>query len=310
MPAIRDPETYRRILDTLPIGICVVNLEKKIIFWNTGAEQITERPRIEMLGHSCLEKIMTQCNEASCTQCSHQCPLTTVLHTGKPTEGAFSIQHKLGHHIPLHVWTTPLRDGQGLIIGLIQTFDEPRASDDPDPNEETMKAGGFLDEVTELANRAMMQSHLREALVTFAEWHIPFGVVCLETTDINRFRASYGQDATRSMLRVLARTLRNAVWPSDFVGHWSDGQFLAILNGCADAALKAVGERLRGRMAGASIEWWGQELTTAVSIGRAAAQNGDNVESLMERALLAMAENRPTSRIEIVSAVASNSTKS
>jgi diguanylate cyclase (GGDEF)-like protein/PAS domain S-box-containing protein len=293
MPLIQDPEIYRSILESLRLGICVVDLQKKIIFWNDGAEAITARTRMEVLGHSCLENIMTQCNQTGCTQCTDQCPLTMAMHQGKTVEGGIFIQHKAGHRVPVHSWTVPLRDAHGSIIGAIQSFEEPLVSDNPDPGEESMKLGGFLDAVTGLANHVMMQSHLRETLGTFAELHIPFGVVCVEATELGRFRARYGQDATTSILRAVARTLRNTVWPSDFVGRWSEDQFLVILNGCSQTALQAVVERMRRMLVGATIEWWGEEHTIAVSIGKASAQTGDTVDSLMERASQAVAADRP-----------------
>jgi diguanylate cyclase (GGDEF)-like protein len=87
------------------------------------------------------------------------------------------------------------------------------------------------------------------------------------------------------MLRVLARTLRNTVWPTDLVGRWSEERFLVILAGCGDRELYAVTERVVRMMASATITWWGQELSLAVSTGLASAQDGDDVESLLQRAL-------------------------
>ena len=292
MSAIRDPELYRSILESLPIGICVVDTEKKIIFWNDGAERITERTRIEVLGHSCFDNITPQCNQTGCNQCADQCPLTAVLRDGKTVEAGFFIPHKAGHRIPVHAWTIPLRDGHGLIVGAIQTLEEPRSADDADPNEESMKVGGFIDDVTGLANHAMMQSHLRETLGTFAELRIPFGILCIEATDLGQFRSRYGPDAATSILKVLAHTLRNTVWPSDFVGRWSEDQFLVILNGCSETALQTVSERMRKMVAGAPIEWWGEKQSLAVAIGRASAQAGDTVEVLMQRALRGVGCNR------------------
>ncbi|MGA7907576.1 MAG: diguanylate cyclase [Candidatus Sulfotelmatobacter sp.] len=309
MPLIRDPEIYRSILESLRLGICVVDLQKKIIFWNDGAELISARTRMEVLGHSCIESIMTQCNQNSCNQCVEQCPLTVTLHEGKTVESSIFIQHKAGHRIPVHSCTIPLRDQHGSIIGAIHTFEEPRAADNPDPGEETMKVAGFLDDITGLANHVMMQSHLREALGTFGELHIPFGVLCIEAGELGQFRARYGQDATTSILRALARTLRNTVWPSDFVGRWSEDQFLVILNGCSEAALLAVGDRMRKMLGSPAIDWWGEKSSLAVAIGRASAQPGDTVESLMERALQAVVVNRP-SPIRQAAAATGNSTTS
>ena len=131
-----------------------------------------------------------------------------------------------------------------------------------------MKERGWLDEVTGLPNQAMMHSHLRETLGTFTEVHIPFGVVCLEVHDLGQFRARYGQEAARSMLQVLARTLRNTVWPTDFVGRWSENRFLVILMGCSEDALQAVSQRMLRMTAPAHHSSGGEKIyRVAVSIG-------------------------------------------
>jgi diguanylate cyclase (GGDEF)-like protein len=154
-----------------------------------------------------------------------------------------------------------------------------------------MKERGCLDYATELPNHAMMQSHLREMLGTFAELQVPFGVVCLEVHELRQFRARYGQEAATSMLRVLARTLRNTIWPTDFVGRWSDDRFLVILSGCDEEALQAVSERMLRMAVRATIEWWGEELSVAVLIGSATALTGDSPESLLLRAQDALKGN-------------------
>ena len=63
MSSFQDPETYRYILDKLQIGVSVLDLEKKIVFWSDGAEQITGYSRIDVVGHSCTENIFVRCNE-------------------------------------------------------------------------------------------------------------------------------------------------------------------------------------------------------------------------------------------------------
>jgi diguanylate cyclase (GGDEF)-like protein/PAS domain S-box-containing protein len=283
MPAFRDPETYRDILDGLQIGVSVLDLQKKIVFWSDGAEHITGYARLDVLGHCCADNIFLHCNQTSCEMCTAQCPMTTALHDAKPVESMSFIHHKAGHRVPVHTWAIPLRDKQGSIIGIIQTFEGEFAFNGPNPNDRSMKERGWLDEVTGLPNQAMMQSHLRETLGTFAELQIPFGVVCLEAHELGQFRARYGQEAATSMLLVLARTLRNTVWPTDFVGRWSENRFLAILSGCAEDALQVVSDRMLRMMASATIEWWGEELSVAVSIGRTGALAGDTIESLLHR---------------------------
>ena len=41
LPAELDPKPYRDILEGLPNGVYVVDRDRKILFWNDGAEQIS-----------------------------------------------------------------------------------------------------------------------------------------------------------------------------------------------------------------------------------------------------------------------------
>jgi diguanylate cyclase (GGDEF)-like protein/PAS domain S-box-containing protein len=284
MPAFKDPEIYREILDSLQIGVSVLDLQKRIVFWSDGAEAITGYSRIDVLGHLCTDNVLQHCNQNCCEMCAEKCPISTALHGGKALETISFIHHKSGHRTPVHIWAIPLRDKNGSIIGVIQTFEGEVALNGPHPNDQRMKERGWLDLVTELPNQAMMQSHLRETLGTFADLHVPFAVVVVEFNELSQFRSRYGKEAASSMLKVLARTLRNSVWPTDFVGRWSDSQFLVILCGCGDDALQAVVGRMNRMMANANIEWWGEELALKVSIGYSDAVEGDTVDLLMQRA--------------------------
>jgi diguanylate cyclase (GGDEF)-like protein len=215
-----------------------------------------------------------------------------ALHDGKPAEAMSSIHHRSGYWTPVHIWAIPLRDKHASIIGIIQTFQSEFAVQSPSPNDRSMKEHGCLDYATELPNRALMQSHLRERLVAFTELHIPFGVVCVEVHQLLQLHARYGQEAAASMLRVLARTLRNTIWPADFVGRWSEDRFLVILSGCHEEALQAVSQRILKMTGRATIEWWGEELSVAVLIGSTEALECDDVESLLRRAQESLKQNR------------------
>jgi diguanylate cyclase (GGDEF)-like protein/PAS domain S-box-containing protein len=292
MPAFQDPEIYRNILDGLQIGVSVIDLAKKIVFWSDGAQQITGYARIDVLGHSCRENVFLHCNEVSCETCAEQCSIAAALREAKLVETLGLIHHKAGHRSPVRICAIPLRDRHGSIIGIIQTFEEHFALAGPDANNQSMKEHGWLDEVTGLPNQAVMRSHLRETLGTFTEVHIPFGIACLQVNELSRFRSSYGQGAARSILQVVAQTLRNTVWPTDFVGSWSEERFLVILMGCSEEAVHAIGGRILKMMAGVTIRWWGEDLSVTVSIGSTGARAGDSVESLLQRAQHALSDQQ------------------
>jgi diguanylate cyclase (GGDEF)-like protein len=130
----------------------------------------------------------------------------------------------------------------------------------------------------------MMQAHLREMLGTFAEAQVPFGVLRLRLEGLEEFRSRYGPQAEAALLRVIGRSVEGSLWKTDFVGRWSDDEFLVIVNGCSEESLRSVGERIRRMLTSNGIEWWGERRSLPVSVGQAAAQPGDTIESLLGRA--------------------------
>ena len=292
MPVFQDPETYRDILDGLQIGVSVLDLGKKIVFWSDGAEQITGYGRIDVLGHSCAENILLHCNQSSCELCTGKCPMATAFHDAKPVEGMSFIHHKAGHWIPVHTWAIPLRNKHGSIIGIIQTFEDDSVVAAPEQIGRSSMARRWLDDITGLPSQTMMLSHLHTTLRAFTERQIPFAIVCFEAHELKQFRARYGQEACKSILQVLSRALRNTVWPTDFVGHWSESRFLVILSGCREDALPSVCDRIVKMTSSASIQWWGEKLSVKLLIGQTCAVAGDTVESILQRAQPALSKDQ------------------
>jgi len=299
---ISDPEIARDILESLPIGLCVIDMERKVVLWSDGAERITGRLRHEVIGRSCIGETLLHCDQPGCEFCGEECPLGRAMKTGQPAEGVTFLHHKAGYEFPLFVRAVPVRNCHGSIIGAIETFDEQHMASSV-RQENSEKARGWVDEVTGLGNRTMMQTYLREALNAFGELSEPFSVLLLRVEGLEQFRTRVGPDAASSFLRVVARTLENAVWKTDLAGRWSDDHFLIILHGCGGESLYAVRERIRRMLSNDSIEWWGERRSLAVSVGHATAQPGDNLGDLLERAQRSLdsawpGRNRATSASE------------
>jgi diguanylate cyclase (GGDEF)-like protein/PAS domain S-box-containing protein len=283
MPEFQDPEIYRTILEALKIGLCVVDRQKKIIFWSDGAENITGYRRHEVVGHECVHNILKHCDGKRCELCGAHCPLTAVLRDARPVEATCSLHHKAGHRLFVHLQIVPLRDQHGSLIGAVETFEGRHLVPHPDRRQQSLGAHGFLDTITGVANQSMMQTRMRVALTTYLEMNVPFGILCVQPDQIERFRANYGQEATNSILRVTAQTLDNSIRPTDFVGRWGEDGFVVLLTNCKIDSLEAVRNRIRAIVASDSIDWWGEERRIAVSIEKTTAQAGDTLESLLQR---------------------------
>lgn len=301
MASFSNPEVWRGILESLPAGLCAIDLEKKIVLWSDGAERITGHLRHEVIGHSCTGEAMLHCDQQDCEWCHEHSVLARALKTSHIAEAISFLHHKAGHEVAVRVAAVPVRNDRGLIIGAVEIFEERQEAAVIDPREDRPNLPGCVDEVTSVASHVMMRSHLRETLGTFNEVQVPFSVLLFRLEGLDQFRASSGVDAAAALLRLVARTLEGALWRTDFVGRWSDDQFLVILNGCRDEALRSVRERVRRMLANDGIEWWGERRSLPVSIGEATVQPEDSIEGLMERAQKSL-ESASAARAQAASA--------
>jgi diguanylate cyclase (GGDEF)-like protein/PAS domain S-box-containing protein len=283
MSEFHDFEICRGILESLPAGLCVIDSQKRVVFWSDGAERITGHLRYDVIGKSSVSEPLLYCDQPGCEFCGDECPLARALKSARPTESMGFLHHKAGHEIPVRARAVPVRNPHGSVIGAVAVFEDQHHPLVHDQHEDRTRLRAWIDEITGLPNREMLQPHLREALATYADLHVPFGVLCFRLQRLDQFRASFGPEAANSFLRVVARTLENALWRTDFVGRWSDDQFLVILNGCQEEALYTVRERVRRMLNSDAIEWWGERRSLPLAMGYATPQPGDTVEFLMER---------------------------
>jgi len=292
MSPFQDPEILRSVLESLPTGLCILDMQKKIVLWSAGAERITGHLRHEVVGRGCVGEPLLHCDQQDCEWCSEDCPLARAIKTAHPIEATALLRHRAGYEIPVRVCAVPVHNAHGSIIGAVETFEELHAVT-VDQREGSAMVPGSVDDIAGVASPGLTRSYLRENLESLTEAHAPCAVICFRLEDLDHFRHSCGPEAALGLLRVVAHTLEGALWRTDFVGRWSDDQFLAILGSCREEALPSVGERIRRLLAGNGIEWWGEKRSLPVSIGHATAQPGDTLETLMGRVQQSLAAATP-----------------
>jgi two-component system, cell cycle response regulator len=301
-----DPEIFRNVLDSLPTGVAMADRNGKILFWNQGAERLTGHKRHEVVGRSCRENILVNCNDQGCVACGATCPFTRTMHDGKPQETKMQLRHKEGHPVHVLMRIAPIRDRHGSMLGIVESFDEQKFV--PDRDNQTLAAHGCMDETTGIPNHEFTQFHLTENLASFTRYQLPFGIIAILVDRLEHFRAAYGKQAGDAILRVVAQTMRSAFRPSDFVGRWAEDQFLAILINCPDPGVEQTWQRIRKMVTCAGLRWWSDELTVTTSVGYATAQAGDTIDSLLKRAQnsLQQSSSKPTAAAAAAASQASS----
>lgn len=291
MSEFDNPAILRSVLEDLQTGLYLLGRDGKIHFWSKGAERITGYRGQDVLGRFAHESLFAHGEENKTALADARSALSNVLRDGKPVTADVSLRHRDGHSIRVLLRAVPVRDADGAIIGVAESFDEPPSNSTWERRKTKLAGYHCLDEVTGTHNQALTCSHLRENLAMFAEHRIPVSILVIQIDQLEHFRSAYGPGALAVVLRAAAQSLEMSLRPTDFLGRYQENYFLAILPECDEPDLGRVVERLKKMVTYAEVRWWGDELSITASFGGATSLKDDTVESIIERGKQALAES-------------------
>ncbi len=113
------------ILNALPDGAYITDVDRNILFWNKAAERIAGWSDSEVTGHSCGDNILVHVDKDGHELCGkEECPLHRSIITGQPSQEPILVyaKHRSGDRIPVEVSVAPIRDSAGRIVGGIELF--------------------------------------------------------------------------------------------------------------------------------------------------------------------------------------------
>lgn len=280
-----EKDFYKGIIDNLYDGVYFVDRERVIMYWNKGAERITGYSSAQTVGRSCRDNLLNHVTANGTQLCKDRCPLAAVMQDGREREAEVFLHHADGHRLPVVVRATALRDGDGNIIGAIETFSNNTDAVDTRRKLVKMRHAALTDALTGVGNRRHVEGRLNAAI---AEYQTNSSTAGLPFVDVDRFKQfndSYGHNIGDNVLRMVAKTIRHAVRAADTVGRWGSEEFVAILNDMPDNdALLDVADKVRAQVERSSLDVDSQVLSVTVSVGGTILRAGDTLESFVARA--------------------------
>ncbi len=194
-------EIYNKILDGVDDGIYFLDQDRRITFWNKGAEELSGYSAKEVVGLHCSDNILVHSDKDGVELCTHGCPVAACLLDGKLHGGDVFMHHKDGYRVPVSVNVSPIRDGKGNIVGAIEIFRKSKTVESDKSVLEELKKIALLDPLTELPNRKSFDMRLNYSFAELRRHGLPFGVIF---ADIDHFKAvndTYGHSVGDEVLR-------------------------------------------------------------------------------------------------------------
>jgi sigma-B regulation protein RsbU (phosphoserine phosphatase) len=118
------------ILDSLGEGVYVCDRDRRIVYWNKSAEQITGWRAEHVIGRRCLDNVLCHEDKDGRRLCGEEhCPLHRSMITGASSTVPLIVfaQGKDGQRIPMQVTVAPIHDDSGAVVGGVETFREMSA---------------------------------------------------------------------------------------------------------------------------------------------------------------------------------------
>jgi diguanylate cyclase (GGDEF)-like protein/PAS domain S-box-containing protein len=288
------------LLDQLFDGIYLVDLQRRIVFWNACAERITGYGRDEVLGRSCTDNILRHVSLDGEPLCEHGCPLQATMRDGQPRTVDVYLHHKAGHRVPVRVRSLPLRDEAGEIAGSIEIFEDKSSQESIFRQLKEMERSIYQDELTGIGNRKFAEVRMSELMGAFREHGQSFGVRFIDIDHFKRVNDIHGHQVGDRVIRLVARTLQNGLRPTDRVCRFGGEEFLCLLPNITSEEMRQVAERLRVLVEQSGLDLPMGTLQVSVSIGGALSRKGDTPFSIIDRADQAMYRAKELGRNRVV----------
>jgi diguanylate cyclase (GGDEF)-like protein/PAS domain S-box-containing protein len=292
---------FRRLFDNLYDGVYFVDTNRRILFWNHGAERLTGYSANEVLGSYCHANILNHVDEEGTHLCEEGCPLVYTVSTGLPASKRVFLRHRDGRRIAIDVHVMPLRNDAGDIIGGVEIFRDASSVVALETAYGKLRELAERDPLTGVANRRYLDQILAGQIDLLQRTGIPFSLIMADIDHFKQVNDTWGHPIGDKALIAFAERLQMGCRRTDLVGRWGGEEFLVILPEQQLEAARTTALRLQRATATCAPEELRERGLTG-SFGVAEAVFGDTAGSVLERVDAAMyrAKSLGRNRVEVM----------
>ncbi len=279
------------LLEQIEEGLYLVDRERRIVYWNRGAERISGYLAQEVVGRSCHHDLLMHCTADGTLLCGSGCPLAAVMEDGQPRRAEVFLRHRDGHRLPVRIWGRALSDAEGRILGAVELFalDVAPGRRERQPSPETDEEN----RIAVAAPREFGEWQLKHALETLRRFGIPAGWIGLELNDAAEWRRRFGPGFLEAAMCLIAETVDANLGSRDLLVRWAPTELRALIDGAMPAELAALARKLQALVGASTLDWWGDARRVSVSAAALMAGEQDTLESLERRVRAQLERARP-----------------
>lgn len=284
-------QIYKEVLSEVSDGVYIVDLHRRILFWNKAAERITGYSAEEILGEHCAETGLHHIDKHGEPLCELGWPFVAATTTGKVQRECVFLRHKEGYRVPIETQVFPVyRDGARF--GAVEIFRPVSGRVYDDRLIEQLSDAATRDPLTGLPNRRYMQGYLQYKLYASRQLGKEFLILFGDIDDFHQFNNTYGHDAGDRVLKNIARTFEEDLRAGDSIARWGGEEFVGVFAVQAPEDVEKIGQKICQLVRNTEVNHDGRPLHATMSIGATRMRAEDTIESMIARADALMYESK------------------
>lgn len=164
-------------------------------------------------------------------------------------------------------------------------------------NQELQKLA-TTDALTQIANRSSLDEVIKQAIAENQRYQRPFSVVMIDIDFFKKINDSYGHLAGDTVLKTVAKLIKNQIRSVDTVGRWGGEEFMIVYREIECQGAYTLAENIRQSVENHPFE--GVERIT-ISIGVAQYRAGTSAEELLKQVDNALYHSKEHGRNRVTS---------
>ena len=283
----------QRYLDVAGTMIVVLDAEGRILLINRKGCSVLERAEEELLGRDWFELAVADQERATLRSGFDQlmrgdAPLVERLESAVATQSG-ELRTIAWHHTVLH-------DADGATVGTLSSGEDVT---DRHRAEQQITYLAYHDALTGLANRTLLEQHLKLALARSRRTGAGVALLQLDVDNFKLVNDSLGHRSGDELISCIAARLQESVRATDLLARTGGDGFLLLLSDLHDDPA-AVAERVAGQIVACLAEPFmiaDAEFQVSASIGIALApRDARDAEALLAHADSAMYQAKDVAR--------------
>ncbi|WP_460176317.1 GGDEF domain-containing protein [Thermodesulfovibrio hydrogeniphilus] len=271
---------FYELADSLYEGIYFIDTQRRILFWNKSAEEITGYKAEEVIGKGCNDNILRHVDEHENNLCENTCPMLMAMSRRVKVEDTVYLHHKTGYRLRVRVKGIPIiEDNQ--VKGVVEIFLPVFSTSD---TEQDLLSLALKDSLTKILNRRGFETlcELRQREMLMLNYNP--AILLFDIDDFKKINDTYGHDIGDKVLKAVAQTLQNIVRHQDIVSRWGGEEFLILVFIKEPKEINSIGNKIVKIIQSTWIEHDGEIIRFTVSGGRTMLKKEENILDAINRA--------------------------